>query len=287
MTDNKCKKLIFLGFLLIKLMYLCTMFRKINILLFITLAVLMVSCSEYKKIQKSDNTSLKYKYAVDYYNKGDYHRAQQLFDELLIYYRGNDTSEKINYYYAYCYYGNGDYLQAGYYFLKYTQTFPTSKYSEECMFMSAYCQYLLTPSASLDQTVTLEAMKECQLFIDLYPKSERVAECNKLIDEMRGKLEDKAYAIARLYYKIGSYQAAVVAFKNVLKDFPDTKYKEETYYYIFLSSYYYAQNSVEYKKKERYLSAREAYLAYKLIYPESKYTREAKNFYTLLEKKLN
>jgi outer membrane protein assembly factor BamD len=268
-------------------MYLCAMFRKITILLFVLAAVLMFSCSEFKKIQKSENNSLKFKSAVNYYNKGDYHHAQQLFDELLIYYRGNDTSEKINYYFAYCYYGNGDYLQAGYYFLKYTQTFPTSKLAEECMYMSAYCQYLLTPNASLDQTITLEAMKECQLFIDLYPKSERVAECNKLIDEMREKLEEKAYAIAKLYFKIGSYQASMVAFKNVLRDFPDTKYREEAYYHIFLSNYYYAEKSVEGKKKERYMTAREAYHAYKLIYPDNKYTKEAKNFYTILEKKIN
>ena len=105
------------------------MFRKISLFLIALSVLAVVSCSDFKKAQKSTDIRLKYRIAEKYYKKGDYQRAVQLLDELLIYYRGSDTSEKINYNYAYCYFGMADYIQAGYYFLKFTTTFPTSRYA--------------------------------------------------------------------------------------------------------------------------------------------------------------
>jgi outer membrane protein assembly factor BamD len=255
------------------------MFRKTALILIVLSVLVVVSCSEFKKVQKSNDTKLKYKTAVKYYQKEDYQRAQQLLDELLIYYRGNDTSEKINYYYAYCYYGMGDYIQAGYYFMKFTTTFPTSQYAEECLYMSAYCQYLYSPEYSLDQTMSLDAIRQFQLFIDQYPKSSRVDSCNKNIDELRGKLERKAFEIAKLYLNIESYQAAVVSFKSLLKEFPDTRYRELAYFYILKSSYLYAIKSVQTKKLGRLNLAMDAYNAFLAIYPESRYARDAQIIY--------
>lgn len=255
--------------------------------LFIVLALLTaISCSEFKKVQKSTNISLKYKMAVEYYQKDDYQRSLQLLDELMIYYRGNDTSEKINYYYAYCYFGQGDFLEAGYYFLKFTSTFPSSQYTEECLYMSAYCQYLFSPVYTLDQTMSLDAIAQLQYFIDQYPKSKRVEECNKLIDEIRAKLEMKSFEIAKLYYRTESYQAAVVAFKNLLKDYPDTHYREIAYYYIVKASYEYALKSVENKKALRLGMAIDAYNSFLAIFPESKYFKEISGIYKNINREL-
>jgi outer membrane protein assembly factor BamD len=255
------------------------MFRKITLLVFGLVVLTLVSCSQFKKVQKSGDIRQKYKLATELYDKEDYRRAQQLLDELLIYYRGNDTSEKVNYYYAYCYYGEHDYIQAGYYFLKFTTMFPSSKYAEECLYMSAYCQYLFSPEYSLDQTMSLDAIKQLQYFIDRYPHSSRIADCNKLIDEIRAKLQMKAFEIAKLYYKTESYQAAVVAFKNLLKDFPDTQYREDAYYYIVKAGYQYAINSIQTKKAARLTLAIDAYNAFMAIFPDSKYQKELQLIY--------
>lgn len=142
------------------------------------------------------------------------------------------------------------------------------------MYMSAYCQYLFSPEYSLDQTMSLDAVQQLQYFIDRYPTSSRIPDCNKLIDEIRAKLETKAFEIAKLYYKTESYQAAVVAFKNLLREFPDTQYREEAYYYIVKSSYQYALQSVESKKVLRLNMSIDAYNAFMAIFPDSKYQKE-------------
>jgi outer membrane protein assembly factor BamD len=114
--------------------------------------------------------------------------------------------------------------------------------------MTAYCYFLDSPDLTLDQASTYKAIENLQLFINLYPKSDRVNGCNELIDKLRNKLETKSFLNAKLYFKIGDYKAAIYAFRNSLDDFPDSQYKEEMDFLTIKSAFLYAQNSVESKK---------------------------------------
>jgi outer membrane protein assembly factor BamD len=252
------------------------MSKKIHIFFAVILiAIVASSCSNFNRILKSTNLEEKYKAAEAYYLKGDYYHAQQLFEELITYYRGTDKAEKIYYYYSYCFYGLEDFTTAAYYFKNFAATYPNSKYARETQYMSAYCTTLDSPNYTLDQASTLTGIKELQLFIDMYPKSDTVVICNKLIDDLRFKLEQKEFEVSKLYYKCQDYKAAVVSFKNTINDFPETKFREECLYYVLKAGYYYAENSIQSKKEERYKAAVLAYDALVEAYPQSKYLREA------------
>jgi outer membrane protein assembly factor BamD len=255
------------------------MIKKSLVILIAFVGFTVVSCSKYNRLLKSDDYAKKLEMAIYYYEKTDYYRALQLFDDVIAVYRGKEQAEKIHYYYAYCYYGQEDYLIASYHFKNFSKIFPNSKYAEECLYMSAYCKYLDSPVYSLDQSSTYEAIKELQAFINFYPKSERVAEANKLIDDLRAKLAKKFFETAKLYYKIESYNAAQIAFNNVLKDFPETSFKEEILYYIVKSNYYLAKNSVESKKNERLNNVVTSYNNFVNVFPQSKYLNELQGMY--------
>lgn len=234
------------------------------------------SCSKFQKILKSNDHAAKYEAALKYYEKKDYFRTIQLLDELIYIYRGTNKAEKIMYIYAYCYYNEEDYIMAAYHFASFVEVFPRSEFAEECQYMSALCKYKDSPHFTLDQTSTVEAIKDFQLFVNVYPKSTRIEECNTLMDELRQKLEKKAFQISYLYFKIESYKSSIIAFKNLLKDFPDTKYREESMFYIVKANYIYASKSIDAKKKERYTAAVEAFKNMKNIYTEGKYFNLAK-----------
>lgn len=259
--------------------YFCHMFGKIRLPLLFLILTLLVSCGKYQKLLKSTDNELKYEKAVAYYQKGDFYRAQQLFDQLIPIVRGTDKAEMLHYYYASSHYEQKDYVLASYYFKRFARNYPNSQYAEECSFMGAYCLYLQSPSSALDQTPTLEAINELQLFVNLYPASKRIEECNQLIDELRIKLEEKDYGIARLYFKMQEYKAAIVAYENVLKDFPSSRYKEQILYDIFKSYVYFAQMSIPEKQAERYAGARDAYITLLTTYPNSKFIKEAQNLH--------
>ena len=246
--------------------------------IFLLLAVLvMVSCGKHQKLIKSTDNEAKYAAAIDYYEENDYYRALQLFQQLINFYQGTEKAEKMQFYYAYCYYHQKDYVLASYYFKRFVNNYPRSVFAEEAMFMNAYCYFLDSPVSSLDQTNTYTALKELQLFINLYSNSSRVEEANKLIDQLQAKLQLKDLDIANLYLKMKLYEAAIYSYKNILNEYSDTEYKEVILFSIFKSYYYYAEKSILSKQSERYQSALDSYNELVFQFPETKYLKEAKS----------
>ncbi|RLD56052.1 MAG: outer membrane protein assembly factor BamD [Bacteroidetes bacterium] len=248
--------------------------------------ILTASCSKHSRVMKSGDNELKYEVAVDLYEKGDYYRAIQLFDQLIAIYRGTERLESINYYYANCYYQQDDYLLASYYFKRYAQNYPHNPRAEECMYLNAYCYYLDSPKFSLDQTNTYEAIKELQLFINMFPDSDSIQGCNDIMDELRGKLEKKAIEISIQYYKTKHYKAAITSLENVMSDFPDTENREQILYFMMKSFYFYAIHSVDEKREERYQQTIELYNDIMYLFPETKYQRELKAMHRNATQKL-
>ncbi|MGP8216699.1 MAG: outer membrane protein assembly factor BamD [Bacteroidia bacterium] len=255
-------------------------FKHIIVVFAVVSGLLLASCGgDFSRLQKSSDAQTKYDAAMKYYKAADYLKAQQLFEQLLSIYRGTDKAEDISYYYAYCNYYLGDYVMGGFYFTTYARTYPHTKRAEECEFMKAFCEYLLSPTYSLDQTDTKKAIDAFQTFVDDYPNSDKIKECNKYIDILRGKLEKKYFEIAKGYYIIESYHAASTALANYIKSYPNSKYDEEAYYLIIKADYIYAVNSVEWQKRVRLQKVVEDYLKFVDAYPKSDYSKEAESLY--------
>ena len=216
--------------------------------------VALSSCNDFNRMVKSTDNEMKYEVAMDYYERGDYNHALQLFDLLQASFRNTPKGENITYRTALCYYEQGDYEIASYYFKKFTQTYSFSRDAEKADFMSAYCNYLLSPDPSLDQANTQAAIKQLKSFTEKYPKSDSLARANQLITSLNDKLEEKDYNICRLYYKMENYSAAITSFENLLKHYPKTTHREEIMFDMAKTYYDYAENSVPEKQRERYES---------------------------------
>lgn len=252
--------------------------NKLNIFLSVLLIILIAftGCkSKYEKLRASNDTAKKYREAVRLYEKKDYSKALGLFDDLVTKYRGTAEAEDLSYYFAYTHYKLRDYTTARYHFKTFADTYASSPKAEECRFMAAYCFYLESPIFSLDQENTIKAIEALQLFINLHPKGERVAEASKLIANLREKLETKSYANAKLFLDIGDYKSAVIAFRNSAREFPDTKYAEEMEFLTVKAQALYAGASFELKQEERYNEAIQLYAEFVQNYPASKYLKEA------------
>lgn len=249
--------------------------KRITLLVFISLFVF--SCgNKYQKTLKGNDVNKKLELAQYYYNKKDYFRANSLFEQLQNSYNGTAIAEKVMYYSAYCNFGLQNFILAGYQFKTYYENFPTGTWAEESLYMHAYCLYLESQHYYLDQTDTYKGLDAMKLFINVYPDSKYVSECNVLMDKLRDKLSYKAYRNAKLYYNIGEYKSAIVALQNAIRDFPEIPQKEELDYLTVKSYYLLADNSVEDKKQTRYQDALLAMQQFNNDYPESKYLNELK-----------
>ena len=82
------------------------------------------SCNDFNRMIKSTDNEMKYEVAMDYYEKGDYNHALQLFDLLQASFRNTPRGEAITYRTAQCYYLQNDYEIAGYYYNRFIQIYP-------------------------------------------------------------------------------------------------------------------------------------------------------------------
>jgi outer membrane protein assembly factor BamD len=245
------------------------------------LAVSVVSCSKFTKIQKSNDYEYKLKMADQYYQNKKYNQAQQLYQELFPIFKGNPKFEDLFYKFAYCSYHLRDWLQAENLFKQFTEVFPTSPRAEEMEYMRAYTFYRQSPKLELDQTNSLKAIGLMQTFINTHPGSQRNAEANKIIDDLRNKLEAKDYRSAELYFNMGHYRAAAIAFTSLVNNFPDTQKGDEYKLQAIRSFYLFAENSIETKKLARYEQVITEVNDFYDRYPESTLTKDAERFATL------
>jgi outer membrane protein assembly factor BamD len=248
--------------------------------------LVLLSCGGYEKLLKSSDYQLKYNKAYEYYTEGEYVRATTVYEQIANIYRGTTRSDTIEYYKAKSYYGQSDYTMAGHYFKSLAESNPNGPFCEESFFMSAYCLYKLSPRASLDQANTYAAIEAFSVFNSMFPTSNRITESKNLIFELSEKIVEKSYLNAKLYYKLSMYKAAIIALRNSLNDYPNTKYREELMYLLLRSSYLLAVNSVPDKQMERYQAAVDEYFSFIGEFPDGKYTGEAKEMYEQSMKKL-
>lgn len=264
--------------------YLCKMFRKVKNIFWVGLFIVATACSDYQKVVKSTDYEYKLKKAKAYYENKEYSRSSQLYQELVNIYRGTSKADQVYYYLAKSFYGQRDYVLANHYFRQMLKEFPRSEYNEEAQFLIGYCYYLDSPSVRLDQKTTHDAIDALQLFINMFPTSTRMAEANKLIDELREKLVYKSYLSGKLYYDLADYRAAVISLTNSLKEYPDSKYREELMYYLLKAKYLLGENSIEEKKRERLNNALDEYFTFTDEFPESKYRKEADRYFVNTKK---
>lgn len=241
--------------------------------------LLASSCSDFRKIAKSSDWQEKYNAALAYYKEKDYYRATVLLEDILPIIRGTKTAEEAQFYYAYAHYYQRKYILSAHYFKQFYDTYSRSENAQEAMFMHAYSLYLEAPNSSLDQSSTEEAIQAIQRFINRYPYSEYKERAEAVLAETRLKLETKAYDNALLYYKLSQYKAAIIAFDNFQRDFPDSNFNEEIGYWKLAAQFELAEQSIQTKQKERYYTTIEFYQSFIDRYPESKFVQEAESIY--------
>lgn len=247
-----------------------------NLLILLFGAVLVFSsCSEYNKVLKSDDYGAKFKMANEYYDSIGTDNAKlrsiALYEQIYQRFPKQGEGEVAYFRIGKAYYVSGDYYMGGYYLGQFVQRFPYSPRAEEAFFLSAMCSVQNSPEWSLDQMETEVAINNLQQFVDRYPNSVLIDSCNNIIDNLRFKLETKAFEGIKLYSRTENYRAAVTSAETFMVDYPMSVYKEDAFFMLIKNSYFLAKNSVEEKKKERINDTIERYSTFVAGFPNSDY----------------
>lgn len=237
-------------------------------------AMLSTDKEEILKVAKNMFANKKWKESLDLYE-----RVQNLVS-------GTEEASDVLYNSAYANYYSKNYRLAGHQFKRFfnSNVLATDPRREEAAYMSAMCYYEGSLEYDLDQSNTTLAINELQNFVNVYPNSDKTKKVLEKIDELTDRLELKAFENARQYYQILEYKAAVIAFENMLSDYPSTKLKSKIDEYMMLSKMNLALNSKPTLKKERLESAIAYAKAVEKNYEGKNLSKQAMNIRLKLER---
>lgn len=261
--------------------------------------LLLTSCNEYNQVLKTTNSEYKYEAAKAYFVEGQYSKAAQLLTDLMAVLKGSIYGEESLYMLAMSEYCSGNVETAAAYFKKYYQSYPKGQYVEEARFYSGKALFEGVPDARLDQTNTLEAIKEFQDFLDLYPYTRLKPQTQDMILRLQDKLVEKEFLAAKLYYDLGTYmvncayggsnyEACITTAQNALSEYPyaSAERREELSILVLRARYHLARQSVLEKQEERCRATIDEYYAFENDFPESKYLSEARSILDYAQKKV-
>ncbi len=247
-----------------------------RVFILFSVLILLSSCGEYNQLLKSTDYELKKNKTKEYFEAGKYIKATELLAQIIPRFRATEEVEDLIWMNAQAFYGMKDYMSAGAYFKSYSDQYGYGKYVEEAHFLSAMCDYQMSPRAELDQEYSRSAMEGFNYYLSRYPSSARAEECRILIKELQDKLVEKSYLSARLYHDMTEYRSAIVALTNSLKEYSDSKYREEMMFLKLNSLFLYAENSLASRQTERYQTTLDDYYSFMEEFPESRFKRDAR-----------
>ena len=258
-----------------------------NLILAVLAVVAISSCkSQYELLLNSNDTDAKYKAAFEFFNAKKYSKAASLFESLSVLTDGTERDDTVRFYWGLSNYNYKDYYTAETNFEQFLESYPRSPFADDASYLRIDCLYRSTLRYELDQTPTYKAITEISEYMIEYPSTPHMEACSNMLKELNDRLDLKAYEGAKLYYKMEDYLASRVAFKNVLKDDAENIYREDILYYIAMSSYKYAHESVPSKQKERYLAFIDDYYNFIGEIPDSHYRKELDSIYRKAQKAL-
>lgn len=248
--------------------------KRLYILWTALFAVLLAGCNSIQQVLKNNDPMQMYQLGIKYYNQQKWNKASMLFDAASPYFNASDKEDSLAFMNAHCKFKQRDYGAAASALEDFRRKFGRSVFIEDAEGILALSYFYLSPGPKRDQSMTTQALVAVNEFLSHYPDSEQAEKFRSINRELTERLHDKAYLNAYTYYKIGRYKAAIIALKNAVKLYPESRHREEIMYLIVKASSKLAENSVRDKQTDRYLSMLDSYYSFVAEFPESEYLRE-------------
>ena len=238
--------------------------------LLIFISFLVISCNDYQKLLNSpENEVDKYTAAEEYYENGEFRRANALIEQIIPSYRGKPQGERLVFFFANSFFETKSFYSAAIQFENFIKSYPNSQRIQEAYFMEAKSYSMLSPLYTLDQEDTFTGIDKLQVFINRFPNSEYVIEALELMEQLQNKIEKKAFEVSKQYYTIRDYSSAIKSLDNFIADNPGTIFREEALYYRWLSQYEIAVNSIESRINERVTELQRSFENFLRYYPDT------------------
>lgn len=184
--------------------------------------------AEAKKRSKRFDCAGKIARAIKKYHKKRYNDVKTILDQVKMNCSGHPSMDTALYYLGKANIKTKQSIQASLEFEVLLQDFPNSPFREEVHFLLGLCSYKQSYSYERDQSKTKDAIREFEDFIELFPESSFADSARHYLKECKERLVEKETMNARFYEKIGKHEAAIVYYRIIIEEFPQSTYITES-----------------------------------------------------------
>ena len=220
-----------------------------------------------------------YDRGVAAFERGKHTRAIDHFRTALDFGRTSAFADDAQLYLARSYAGSRQYLLAGNEFTRFIEFYNADPRVEEAAYERIQAYAALSPNYDLDQTDTRRAIQYIEQFQREYPDSPNATEAAELRATLRARLARKQYETGRLYARRDYFEAAVIAFRSVLEQYPESEYGDDALVAALENQILFAENSIPSRQEERFAEALRIYDQLVSIFSSSPYLSEAEGLY--------
>ena len=117
-------------------------------------------------------------------------------------------------------------------FREFLQFYPTHARADYAQYKLAMTHYEKMRAPERDQTDTVEALKQFDVFFEKYPNSALMPEVRQKWRETRDRLTEASYRIGLFYFKQSWFPGAVPRFRQILAEDPGYSRLDAVYYHL-------------------------------------------------------
>jgi outer membrane protein assembly factor BamD len=206
-----------------------------KIFLFFVLIFFLNSCSKeevkidtIKEPQQDLEILTAYKEAYEAIDKGDTYFAAKKFLDAELLFPQSEWAPKSALMASYSYYLQNYYGDALSNLERYLKTYPTDKHHAYAHYLIGICYYESIEDEKRDTGPLIKSKDKFVFLIENYPNSDFTIDAKFKLGLINDILASKEIYLGRHYMKKGKWIAAINRFKNVLDNYNDTIFVEES-----------------------------------------------------------
>ena len=162
--------------------------------------------------------------AMTLFRRGDFRRAQVVLQRVTFELGpGQPELAQARYYLAECYFQTGDRVLAASEFRKVADEFATSEYAPLALLRAGDANLRLWRRPELDPTYGETALATYQELAGRYPDTDAAARARIHVARLENQFAEKTYKNGMFYLKRKAYDSAIIYFKDVIANFPNTR----------------------------------------------------------------
>jgi outer membrane assembly lipoprotein YfiO len=159
--------------------------------------------------------------------EGNYESAVKVFEHAIKISPFSEKAPEMQYKIGEAYFKAKKYEEAITEYKKVIEIYKESEWVDDAIFELGLVSETQSQSTTYDETKTQEAIKWYSEYLEKYPEGENAARVKEKLVTLSDKKSKKLFETGEYYEKNGEKESALIYYKRVLKDFPETQWAEK------------------------------------------------------------